>query len=198
LLPIIRTFISLPAGVARMPFVRFTVFTLLGCIPWVFMLGFVGEQVGHNWTKWKDALSYVDYVVVACAVAAIVYLIVRRLSARREPLAPSAGSAPRGEEQQIRAAEQHGADAEHEPRLGGDAGDSIVTLPAAVARVESKQGGDTAEVPGEREEQRDQSKGHAERPEQTGERRAPAVEGGDRDPDDGPDDPFRNSREPNA
>ena len=192
LLPIIRTFISLPAGVARMPFVRFTVFTLLGCIPWVFMLGFVGEQVGHNWTKWKDALSYVDYVVVACAVAAIVYLIARRMSARR---APSAGSAPRGEEQQVPAAEQGGADAEHEPRLGGDGGDSMVALPA-VARVESKEGGDTAEVPGEREEQRDQSEGDAERPEQTSERRAAAVEDGHRDPDDGQENSFRDAREP--
>jgi len=45
MLPIIRTFISLPAGVARMPFWRFTVFTLLGCIPWVFMLTFVGMTV---------------------------------------------------------------------------------------------------------------------------------------------------------
>jgi membrane protein DedA with SNARE-associated domain len=198
LLPIIRTFISLPAGVARMPFVRFTVFTLLGCIPWVFMLGFVGEQVGHNWTKWKDALSYVDYVVVASAVAAIVYLIARRMSARRVPLAPPAGSAPRGEEHQIPAAEQDGADAEHEPRLGGDAGDSMVALPTAVARVESKEGGDTAEVPGQPEEQRDQSEGDAERPEHTGERRAATVEDGGRDPDDGQDDSFRNSREPIA
>lgn len=196
LLPIIRTFISLPAGIARMPLVRFTVFTLLGCIPWVFMLGFVGEQVGHNWTKWKDALSYVDYVVVACVIAAIVYLIARRLSARREPLAPPAGSAPRGEEQQIPAAEQDGADAEHESRLGGDAGDSMVALPAAVAGVEGKEGGDTAEVPGEREEQRDQSEGDAERPEHTGERRAAALEDRDRDPDDGQDDSSGNSREP--
>ena len=38
MLPIIRTFISLPAGVARMPFWRFSVLTLLGCVPWVFML----------------------------------------------------------------------------------------------------------------------------------------------------------------
>ena len=43
MLPIIRTFISLPAGVARMPFWRFTLFTTLGCIPWIFMLTFVGE-----------------------------------------------------------------------------------------------------------------------------------------------------------
>ena len=49
MLPIVRTFISLPAGVARMPFIRFSVLTFLGCLPWVFMLTFIGQQVGENW-----------------------------------------------------------------------------------------------------------------------------------------------------
>ena len=198
LLPIIRTFISLPAGVARMPFVRFTVFTLLGCIPWVLMLGFVGEQVGHNWTKWKDALSYVDYVVVGSAVAAIVYLIARRVLARRASDARPAGSGPRGDERQIPDAEQNGADAKHEPRLGGDAGDSMVALQAAVARVQREESGDAAEVPGKPEEQWDQAEGDAERSEQTGERRAAAVDDRHRDPDDGEDHSFGGPHEPAA
>ena len=63
MLPIIRTFISLPAGVARMPFWRFTVLTTLGCIPWVFMLTFIGRQAGDRWETWKDSLHYVDYAV---------------------------------------------------------------------------------------------------------------------------------------
>ena len=63
MLPIIRTFISLPAGVARMPFWRFTILTTLGCIPWIFMLTFIGMQVGENWESWKDSLHYVDYAV---------------------------------------------------------------------------------------------------------------------------------------
>src|ERR1044072_504012 len=53
MLPIIRTFISLPAGVARMPFWRFTVFTVLGCLPWVFMLALIGREVGDQWENWK-------------------------------------------------------------------------------------------------------------------------------------------------
>ena len=61
MLPIIRTFISLPAGVARMPFWRFTVLTLAGCIPWVFALGLLGKEVGSNWDDWKDRLHYLDY-----------------------------------------------------------------------------------------------------------------------------------------
>jgi membrane protein DedA with SNARE-associated domain len=78
MLPIIRTFISLPAGVARMPFWRFTVFTVLGCVPWIFMLTFIGKQVGDNWTQWKDSLHYVDYAVLALIVLGVAYLIVRR------------------------------------------------------------------------------------------------------------------------
>ena len=77
MLPIVRTFISLPAGVARMPFWRFTLYTLLGCIPWVFMLAFVGDQVGDRWHEWKDALHYVDYAVLVAIVVGIVYLVVR-------------------------------------------------------------------------------------------------------------------------
>ena len=77
MLPIIRTFISLPAGVARMPFWRFTLLTTLGCIPWIFMLTFVGKQAGSKWEDWKDHLHYVDYAVAALIVLGIAYLIVR-------------------------------------------------------------------------------------------------------------------------
>jgi membrane protein DedA with SNARE-associated domain len=83
MVPIVRTFISLPAGVARMPFWRFTLFTLLGCIPWVFMLAFVGKQAGHNWTKWKDSLHYVDYAVLALVVIGVAYLLIRRRRTRQ-------------------------------------------------------------------------------------------------------------------
>ena len=83
MLPIIRTFISLPAGVARMPFWRFTAFTLAGVIPWVFALAFIGKQAGDNWDKWKDSLHYVDYAVVALVVVGIVFLVVRSRRTRR-------------------------------------------------------------------------------------------------------------------
>jgi len=82
MLPIIRTFISLPAGVARMPLWRFTAFTLAGCVPWVFMLAFIGKQAGDRWESWKDSLHYVDYAVVALVVVGIAYLVLRR---RRAP-----------------------------------------------------------------------------------------------------------------
>jgi membrane protein DedA with SNARE-associated domain len=78
MLPIIRTFISLPAGVAKMPFWRFTILTLLGCIPWVLMLAIIGEQVGENWEEWREHLHYLDYAVVAAVVLGIAYWLIRR------------------------------------------------------------------------------------------------------------------------
>ncbi|HEX4669559.1 MAG TPA: DedA family protein [Solirubrobacterales bacterium] len=78
MLPIIRTFISLPAGVAKMPFWRFTAFTLLGSIPWVLALAIVGEKVGDNWEDWRHKLGYLDYLVAVAIVVGVVYLIVKR------------------------------------------------------------------------------------------------------------------------
>jgi membrane protein DedA with SNARE-associated domain len=78
MLPIIRTFISLPAGVAKMPFWRFTAYTLLGSIPWVLALAIVGEKVGDNWEDLRHKLAYLDYVVLAAVIVGIVYLLVRR------------------------------------------------------------------------------------------------------------------------
>jgi membrane protein DedA with SNARE-associated domain len=95
MLPIIRTFISLPAGVARMPFWRFSALTLAGCLPWVFALTFIGQQVGERWEDWKNSLHYVDYVVLACIVAGIAYLIIKRWRGGgvgpSEPAADAAG-----------------------------------------------------------------------------------------------------------
>lgn len=83
MVPIVRTFISLPAGVARMPFWRFTLLTTLGCIPWVLMLGLVGQEVGPRWQSWRDKLHYLDYAVLAAIVLLIGYWLIRRRNQRR-------------------------------------------------------------------------------------------------------------------
>jgi membrane protein DedA with SNARE-associated domain len=77
MLPIIRTFISLPAGVAKMPFWRFSLLTLAGCIPWVLMLTYIGKTAGDNWEEWKDSLHYLDYAVAAAILIGAVYLFIR-------------------------------------------------------------------------------------------------------------------------
>ena len=76
-LPIIRTFISLPAGIARMPFVRFTIYTAIGSFIWVLALCLIGVQVGAQWEEWHKRLEFLDYLVVVGIVAGVIYLVVR-------------------------------------------------------------------------------------------------------------------------
>jgi len=78
MLPIVRTFVSLPAGVARMPLGRFSLLTTLGSIPWVLALALVGQAVGENWETWRHNLGYLDYVVAAAIVIGIGWWLVRR------------------------------------------------------------------------------------------------------------------------
>jgi membrane protein DedA with SNARE-associated domain len=88
MLPVIRTFISLPAGAARMPLGRFSVLTFLGALPWNFALVLAGRSARDNWTDIKDKLHYVDYAVVALVVVGAVYLLVRYLR-NRPPAGPA-------------------------------------------------------------------------------------------------------------
>jgi membrane protein DedA with SNARE-associated domain len=83
MLPIVRTFISLPAGVARMPFWRFSVLTLAGCVPWILMLTLVGKAARDNWDVWKDRLHYVDYGVAVIIVLGAAWLGARWWRARQ-------------------------------------------------------------------------------------------------------------------
>ncbi|MGW5112830.1 DedA family protein [Nocardia sp. NPDC004123] len=81
LLPGIRTFISLPAGIAGMPAVRFGLYTLAGCLPWTAVLAVAGYGVGANWHHLEDTLRGPSYVVaglVALAIAVAVVVVVRR------------------------------------------------------------------------------------------------------------------------
>jgi membrane protein DedA with SNARE-associated domain len=77
-IPIVRTFISLPAGIARMPFGRFTVLTVIGCIPWVTALALAGKAAGSNWSRLQHDLRYVDYLLVVAVVAGVIWLIHRQ------------------------------------------------------------------------------------------------------------------------
>jgi len=91
MIPLVRAFVSLPAGVAKMPFWRFTVLSLIGSIPWVVALAFAGHALGGNWTSVRKGFEYLDYVILALAVIGIVYAIVRRRRGRSEPATDAAG-----------------------------------------------------------------------------------------------------------
>jgi len=78
LLPVVRTFISLPAGIARMNPGKFTLYTLLGCLPWTFALAGIGYALGANWTKAEDVLKPIAWLVFLLLIVGIVVWIARR------------------------------------------------------------------------------------------------------------------------
>jgi membrane protein DedA with SNARE-associated domain len=81
-LPVVRTFISFPAGTARMNFAKFTFYTFLGCVPWVLALTYFGYYLGENWDEVGDFLHYLDYAVALAVLAGGVYLLLRWRSSR--------------------------------------------------------------------------------------------------------------------
>jgi membrane protein DedA with SNARE-associated domain len=78
LLPVIRTFISLPAGIARMPFWKFTLFTVLGCVPFVYALTLLGHAAGRNWEKVQHALAPISWAILAALIVLGVIYVARR------------------------------------------------------------------------------------------------------------------------
>jgi membrane protein DedA with SNARE-associated domain len=82
MLPIVRTFISIPAGIARMPLWRFVVFSVAGAIPWVMLLVWGGLVLGDHWQDIKGALRGLDYLVAAAVVLLIAIFVWRHVRAR--------------------------------------------------------------------------------------------------------------------
>jgi membrane protein DedA with SNARE-associated domain len=78
MVPLVRAFVSLPAGVAKMPLGRFTLFSLIGAIPWTVGLAVAGHALGSDWTTVRKGFEYVDYAIVAVLVVGLAYAIVRR------------------------------------------------------------------------------------------------------------------------
>ena len=84
LLPVVRTFISLPAGIARMPFAKFTFYTFLGCVPWSFALAWAGVLLGDNWEVFvRNSQPVVIGIAVLTAGLIAWWLLRRRARARR-------------------------------------------------------------------------------------------------------------------
>jgi membrane protein DedA with SNARE-associated domain len=95
--PVVRTFISLPAGFANMPALRFGVYTTLGCIPWTAALGIAGYAVGANWQHVASSIQNVSYVIVAIIVVAIAVAVIlhfRRRRRRADAQASSPAASP--------------------------------------------------------------------------------------------------------
>ncbi|MEA2673906.1 MAG: hypothetical protein QOI92_1098 [Chloroflexota bacterium] len=79
LLPIVRTFISFPAGVARMPLGKFILYSTLGALPWSIVLVWAGVQLGGNWVEIRHALQPFDLAIAVVAILLIALFIWWRL-----------------------------------------------------------------------------------------------------------------------
>ena len=86
--PVVRSFVSIPAGVFQAPFVRYTVLTLIGSALWCFGLAGVGWWFGSNWEEFHHAFRYVDYAIIAVVVAGVAYGVWKLRERRRTRLEP--------------------------------------------------------------------------------------------------------------
>jgi len=75
LLPVIRTFISLPAGIAHMNFVKFVIYTFLGSFPWCWALAYIGKILGDNWTSLGKYFHQADLVIGFLILAGIAFFV---------------------------------------------------------------------------------------------------------------------------
>ena len=83
LLPVVRTFISVPAGISRMNFWRFSIFTFIGSFPWSLGLAYGGFLLGENWEDLRSVMRPFDIPIGVVAVAAVGWFVFRRIRAIR-------------------------------------------------------------------------------------------------------------------
>src|SRR5215471_1815923 len=75
LLPVIRTFIALPAGIARMPRLRFHIYTFLGSWPWCFVLAYLGMKAGQHWDYLREYFHKFDFVIAVFLLVGATWFI---------------------------------------------------------------------------------------------------------------------------
>lgn len=91
LLPVVRTYISLPAGITRMPLVKFIVYTFLGSFPWCLLLAYVGTLIGGNLAKLAPIFHDLDIVIIVAVIVLVALYIWRHV--RNDRLARAADAA---------------------------------------------------------------------------------------------------------
>jgi membrane protein DedA with SNARE-associated domain len=91
--PVIRSFVSIPAGIFEMPLVPYTLLTLLGSAVWAFAFAGAGYGLGSSYHRFDHAFHYVEYAVVVVFIGTLAYLVYRRMSAAK--VAPRADDSSR-------------------------------------------------------------------------------------------------------
>jgi membrane protein DedA with SNARE-associated domain len=82
LLPVVRTFISFPAGISRMNFTRFVIYSFLGSLPWTLALAYIGQKLGDNWEEIRGWFHGLDWFILGLIIIAIIWWIWRHLKNR--------------------------------------------------------------------------------------------------------------------
>ena len=82
LLPIVRTFISLPAGIARMPFAKFCVYTFIGSFFWSALLAYIGVFLGENWQSIEVYFRKFDWLILVGIIIFVVFFVYKKVSAQ--------------------------------------------------------------------------------------------------------------------
>jgi len=80
LLPVIRTYISFPAGIAKMNFRNFTIYTFLGALPWTALFAWLGIKMGANWEQIREKLHNFDMAILVIVILAIGLYIFRHIN----------------------------------------------------------------------------------------------------------------------
>lgn len=86
MLPVVRTFISLPAGIAKMNLSKFVIYTFLGSLPWCFFLGYIGKKLGDNWDTLGAYFHKFDLAIGIIIFFALALFIRRHLKLQNENL----------------------------------------------------------------------------------------------------------------
>jgi membrane protein DedA with SNARE-associated domain len=86
LLPVVRTYISFPAGIAKMDFKKFCFYTFIGAFPWCLLFAWLGVKMGNNWDLIREKLHNFDMAMLALVIAAVGWYVFRHLKNRANKL----------------------------------------------------------------------------------------------------------------
>jgi membrane protein DedA with SNARE-associated domain len=82
LLPVVRTFISLPAGIAKVPLKKFLIYSFIGSAIWTYILAYLGMKLGENWNTLRDRLHGFDTAIIVLIVLGATWWIWRHVKNR--------------------------------------------------------------------------------------------------------------------
>lgn len=117
LLPVVRTYISLPAGITKMPFAKFIVYSFLGSFPWCLLLAYAGTLIGNNLARLSPIFHGLDIVIIVVVVALVALYVWRHIRNDRAARAMyAAGEAKKAASQQSMS--QNGWNRQPSPQQG--------------------------------------------------------------------------------